>query len=165
LAGATGELLDALRAAGPDRGCWTAWGTSQSPPTSGAVARRQLQELAVHTYDAQLTAGVPRPLPDRIALDGVDEFQSTSCATTSAWPHEPAVVHYHAVEGRSWLLRLSADGARVGPLLRPDARADASARGTASDLVLVFYGRIPVDALKLDGDLRVFDQLIAWEPE
>ncbi|MCW2639268.1 MAG: hypothetical protein JWP76_1574, partial [Dactylosporangium sp.] len=46
----------------------------------------------------------------------------------------------------------------------PDA-ADASARGTASELVLTFYGRIPVDSLKLDGDRRIFDQLIAWDPD
>src|SRR5438128_2035245 len=39
------EMLDALRDAGPDRGCWTWWGRSQSPQTSGAVARHQLQEI------------------------------------------------------------------------------------------------------------------------
>ena len=42
--------------------------------------------------------------------------------------------------------------------------AGASAQGTAGELVLVFYGRIPVDSLKLDGDLRLFDLLIAWDP-
>ncbi|WP_088964655.1 hypothetical protein [Micromonospora purpureochromogenes] len=46
----------------------------------------------------------------------------------------------------------------------PDA-ADASLRGTASELVLAFYGRIPVDSLKLDGDRRLFELLIAWEPD
>lgn len=45
-------MLDAMRAAGPDRGCWTWWGNSQAPETSGAVARHQIQEIAVHTYDA-----------------------------------------------------------------------------------------------------------------
>lgn len=46
----------------------------------------------------------------------------------------------------------------------PDA-ADASARGTASELVLAFYDRIPVDSLKLDGDRRLFDLLVAWDPD
>ncbi|MEV0414985.1 hypothetical protein AB0I68_30350 [Streptomyces sp. NPDC050448] len=46
----------------------------------------------------------------------------------------------------------------------PDA-ADASARGTAAELVLAMYGRIPVDALELDGDRRLFDLLVAWDPE
>ena len=89
LAASTQELLDALREAGPDRGCWTWWGKSQSPQTSGAAARHQLQEIAVHTYDAQLTVGAPQPLPDEVALDGVEEFLSTCCTTTVAWPHEP----------------------------------------------------------------------------
>lgn len=37
------QLLDALREFGPGRGCWSWWGTSQSPQTSGAAARHQLQ--------------------------------------------------------------------------------------------------------------------------
>jgi uncharacterized protein (TIGR03083 family) len=168
MAESTRELLNALREAGPDRGCWVGWGKSQSPPTCGAVARHQVQEIAVHTYDAQVAAGAPRPLPEEVALDGVEEFQFTCCATTSAWPHEPAVVEYHATEGRSWRLWLSADGARVARLPVPGTAAvevDASARGTASDLVLAFYNRVPLDALKLDGDEQVFDRLVAWVPE
>jgi uncharacterized protein (TIGR03083 family) len=170
------QLASTLRAAGPDRACWTWWGDSQSPQTSGAVARHQVQEVAVHTYDAQLAVGAPQPLPDEVAVDGVEEFQFTCCATTAAWPHEPAVVDYHAAEGRSWRLWLSGDGARIARLSAPGTlpataagadpdAADASAQGTASELVLAFYGRIPVDSLKLAGDRRIFDRLIAWDPE
>jgi uncharacterized protein (TIGR03083 family) len=162
---ATQAQLDALREAGPDRGCWTWWDDSQSPQTTGAVARHQVQEISVHTYDAQLTLGAPQPLPDEIALDGVEEFEFTCCATTSAWPHDPAIVDYHATEGRSWRLWLSAEGARVARLTAADdGPADLSARGTASDLVLVFYGRIPGDSLKLEGDVRLLDQLADWDP-
>jgi uncharacterized protein (TIGR03083 family) len=175
LAASTDQLLDALRAAGPDRGCWTWWGDSQSPQTCGAVARHQLQEVAVHTYDAQLTAGVPQPLPDDVALDGVEEVLSTCCATTSPWPHEPAVVDYEATEGRSWRLWVSADGARTarlpeagGPGAADDGRETVEARvsGTASEIVLAaFYGRRPLVALTIEGDRGVIDRLIAWEPE
>ena len=172
MAASTQQLLGALREAGPDRGCWTWWGPSQSPQTTGAVARHQLQQIAVHTYDAQVTVGAPQPLPDEVALDGVDEFLTT-CVRD---------------DGR---LAAQARGRRLprhrGPLLaplalrrrrtdrpRPRARtvagedpeaADVSARGTASELVLFCYGRIPVDSLQLDGDRRVFDQLIAWDPD
>ncbi|MEU9829335.1 maleylpyruvate isomerase N-terminal domain-containing protein [Micromonospora chersina] len=163
------QLASALREAGPDRGCWTWWWDSPSPQTSGAWARRQLHEIAVHTYDAQLTGGAPQPIPVEIALDGFDDCQFTLCATTVAWPHEPAVVDYHATEGYSWRLRLSHDGAQVARLGAPTAgedsdTADASAQGTASDLVLFFYGRIPLDSLKFEGDRRIFDQLVAWDP-
>lgn len=82
----------------------------------------------------------------------------------------------HASEGRFWRLLLSADGARTARLpgpgtipataagQDPDA-ADASARGTASELVLVLHDRIPVNSLKLEGDRRLFDQLSAWDPD
>ena len=176
LAASTQELLDALRDAGPDRGCWTWWGDTQSPQTCAAVARHQLQELAVHTYDAQITLGVPQTLPDEVALDGVDEFQFTCCATTIPWPYDPAVLEYHATEGRSWRLQLSADGTRVARVPAPDTApattagrtqdtADASAEGSASDLVLFCYGRIPLDSLKWNGDRRHFDRLAAWDPD
>ena len=121
----------------------------------------------MHTYDAQVTLGAARPLPDVVAFDGVEEFQFTCCATTVAWPHEPAVVDYHATDGRSWRLWLSGDGARIARHSTPDTSpgaAAASARGTASDLVLAFYGRIPMESLELNGDRRIFDQLIAWDP-
>ena len=165
------ELADALRAAGPDRGCWTWWDTSQSPRTSGAVARHQLQQLAVHTYDAQVAAGAPQPLPREVALDGVDEFLTTCCATTAPWPHKPAVVDYHAAEGRAWRVWLSADGARTARLPHDAAAgkgretADVTAWGTAHELVLFFYGRIPTESLRSEGDRGIFDQLFAWDPE
>ncbi|MBX7553404.1 maleylpyruvate isomerase N-terminal domain-containing protein [Streptomyces sp. tea 10] len=128
---------------GPDRGCWAWWGKSQPPRTCGGAARRQLHETAVHTYDAQLTVCAPQPLPEEVALD-------------------------------SWL---SGDGARVArlpslgtmpavPTTDEDTdAADATARGMASELVLAFYGRIPLDSLKLGGNRRLFDQLVDWDPE
>ncbi|MFE5808188.1 maleylpyruvate isomerase N-terminal domain-containing protein [Streptomyces sp. NPDC056491] len=177
LAESTEQLLDALRKAGPDRGCWAWWETLQSPHTSGAVARHQLQQLAVHTYDAQITVGAPQPLPEEVALDGVDEFLSTCVTTTSAWPHKPAVIDFHASEGRSWRLSLSVDGARSARLPEPGtvpaasagqdpdaAAAYFSARGTASELVFILYNRIPIDSLELDGDRGVFEQLRTWDP-
>ncbi|GAB1642110.1 maleylpyruvate isomerase N-terminal domain-containing protein [Krasilnikovia sp. MM14-A1259] len=162
-------LASTLREAGPERGCWTWWGDSQSPQTSGGVARHQVQEVAMHTYDAQLTLGAPQPLPDEVAFDGVEEFLFTCCATDVAWPHEPAAVAYHAAEGRSLHLRLSPEGAQAVHVRTPDAGVDqdppdGSVWGTASDLVLLFYGRIPLDSLKVDGDRRIFEQLIAWDP-
>ena len=162
------QLTSALREAGPDRGCWTWWGDSPSPQTSGAWARRQVPEIAVYTHDAQLTVGAAQPLSEEVALDGFDDCQFTLCATTVAWPHEPAIVDYHATEGHSWRLRLSHDGAQVAhftPATGEDLdTTDAYARGTASDLVLFFYGRIPLDSLKVEGDRRIFDQLVAWDP-
>jgi uncharacterized protein (TIGR03083 family) len=175
-AASTRQLLGALREAGPDRGCWTWWGASESPQTSGAVTRHQLQEVTVHTYDAQITLGAPQPLPGEAALDGVEEFLSTCCAWAAPWPHEAAAVDFHATEGRSWRLSLSADGARTTRLPAPGTVpataagegpgvAAVSLRGTASEVVLALYDRIPIDSVQLDGDRRLLDLLRAWEQD
>lgn len=108
-----------------------------------------------------------------MALDGVEEFLFTICTTTVAWPHGTATVDYHATEGRSWRNWLSGDGARAARLPTPGAMSaaehpgtvDASAQGTANELALVFYGRIPLDSVSLDGNRSIFDQLVAWDPE
>jgi MDMPI C-terminal domain len=156
--------------------CWTWWGDTQSPQTSGAAVRHQAQEAAVHTYDAQITAGAPEQLPDEAAVDGVEEFLTTCGTTTVAWPYEPAVVDVHVAEGPSWRVTLSAVGASVSRLpnsgtisatgggVSPDVAA-ASVRGAASDVVLALYDRIPLNSLELGGDVRVLDLLRAWDLE
>ncbi|GAA1178641.1 uncharacterized protein (TIGR03083 family) [Kitasatospora gansuensis] len=172
LAESAQEMLDALRAAGPDRGCWTWWDMSQSPQTCGAVARHQLHEIAMHTYDAQVTVGAAQPLPTEVALDGAEEFLSTCCATPSAWPHKPTAFDFHATEGRSWRLTVDGAGARFTRLPAPATTADddldavgAAVHGTASELVLFMYDRLPADSLRIDGDAGLIDVLRAWEPE
>jgi uncharacterized protein (TIGR03083 family) len=165
-------LLGALRAAGPRSGCWTWWPASQSPQTAGGTARHRVQETAVHTYDAQLAGGSPQSLPVEPALDGVEEFLFTVCATPSAWPHQPTAFDFHAAEGRSWRLAVDGDGARVTRIPAPAAvtgedpdAAGASVHGTAGELVLYLYDRIKADALHVDGDAGLLDLLRAWEPE
>ncbi|WP_430782402.1 maleylpyruvate isomerase family mycothiol-dependent enzyme [Actinoplanes sp. G11-F43] len=157
---AAGRLIDALRTAGPDQPVWTWWPTAQSPQTSGAVARHQLQEIAVHTYDAQLTTGDPQPLPTDIALDGVEEFLHTVSTTTTPWPHTPATIAFTTTEGPTWHLRLDHDGAYT---VTPDGPADTTLTGTASNLVLLCYGREP-DGITLTGDPTHVDRLIEWDP-
>ncbi|MGH9018425.1 MAG: maleylpyruvate isomerase N-terminal domain-containing protein, partial [Acidimicrobiales bacterium] len=71
MAESTGLLAAALDKAGGDDPCWTWWG---EPATAGAVGRHQVQEAAVHRWDAEATVGEPRPLGPDVADDGVDEF-------------------------------------------------------------------------------------------
>ncbi|MEA5362489.1 maleylpyruvate isomerase N-terminal domain-containing protein [Amycolatopsis sp., V23-08] len=158
-------MLDALRAAGPDRGCWTWWARSQAPQTSGAVARHQLQEIAVHTYDAQLTQRAAQPLPAGVAVEGVDEFLTTVSATTVPWPFTPATIDLHATEGRSWRLTLDTDGVRCDDLAADAEPGDAAMRGPASELVLCFYDRVSLDGLEITGDIEPVERLAAWDPD
>ncbi|MER6312485.1 maleylpyruvate isomerase family mycothiol-dependent enzyme [Streptomyces sp. NPDC001581] len=158
-------LLSALREAGPERECWAWWGAGVSPTNAWGVARRRVHEVLVHTYDAQLAAGAVQPMPADVAIDGVAEFLDTCNSTPAAWPHEAATIHYHATEGRSWLLALDGAGAWPAPLTEDAAPASASATGTAEQLLLFVWGRLTLSDLKSEGDQQVFVQLIAWEPE
>lgn len=164
LAASARALLDALGQVDAERYCWAPWTDSQSPSTCGAVARHQVQEIAVHTYDAQLTIGAPEPLPEDVAVDGVEEFLLTCVATTFPWPHEPALLDY-VVGDRAWRMRFDDQGADIARWPSDDhAGADLVGRASASDLVLSFYARVPLDRLTLDGDPQVLDRLVAWEP-
>jgi len=115
-------------------------------------------------HQAAITAGLDAALVDEVAFDGVDEFLHTCNATTSPWPHEPAVLNYHVTDGRSWRLDFNADGLQVTRITTPDADADLSVTATAAELELCMYGRLPADSLKLDGDRQVLQRLIEWVP-
>ncbi|MBO3737104.1 maleylpyruvate isomerase family mycothiol-dependent enzyme [Actinoplanes flavus] len=156
----TGLLLDALRTAGPDAPCWAWWAESGAPLTAGAVARHQVQEAAVHAYDAQEAIGKPETLPAAVAVDGVSEFLTVCLGSLGAWPHRPARVAFQALEGPSWILDLSPAGAKADPAA--SGEPVTTLRGTASDLVLALYRRIPLSDIRIDGDRAVADQLLAW---
>lgn len=162
----TQVLLSALREAGPDRECWTWWAASGQPTTSGAVARHQVQEAAVHAFDAQEAAGRAVTLPREVALDGVAEFLQVGYGAMGGWtpwPHGPSVVGWVADEGPSWQVALAGNG---GARTTPGGAQDAAAtvRGPASDLVLALYGRIPLDRVRVEGDGQAVARLLAWSP-
>ncbi|MCM2576884.1 maleylpyruvate isomerase family mycothiol-dependent enzyme [Streptomyces meridianus] len=157
---ATALLVDALRTAGPEAGCWTWWG---KPATAGAVARHQVQEAAVHARDAQETVGRTEPLPAGIAADAISEFIEVWLGSLGPWPYAPARLALYAGEGTSWLLDLGPDGAA---LLTPEdgalAAADARVHGSASDLLLALYGRVPAGSLRTEGDPEQVKRLLSW---
>jgi uncharacterized protein (TIGR03083 family) len=164
-ASSTETLLSALREAGPDRGCWAWWQASGAPLTAGAIARHQVQEAAVHARDAQEAAGRPEPLPNVVAADGVDEFLAVMLASEGPWPHAPATVAMDAGAAGSWLVELGEAGAvstRADSRSSDGARPDTRLRGSAGDLVLVLYGRLPLDAVQVEGDRELAGRLLAW---
>ena len=158
-AAATQELIASLRAAGPAAGCWTWWGDSGVPMTSGAVARHQLQETTVHAFDAQLATGTPRPVPTVVAVDGIAEFISVSHGTAGPWPHEPVRIGLHAAEGASWLIDLTASGSHI---IDGQHETAADLHGSASNLLLTLHGRLPLDSLRSEGDRATLENLLRW---
>lgn len=162
----TDVLVAALRKAGPDRECWTWWGSSGQPATSGTVARHQVQEAAVHAFDAQEAAGRAVALPAEVAVEGVGEFLEVGYGAMGGWmpwPHAPAVIGFVTDEGPSWQIELS-EGGGARTTAGGSRKAAATVRGPASDLVLAVYGRVPLDRLRVDGDREVVSRLLAWTP-
>ena len=159
-AASTRLLLESLRAAGPDRACWAWWGDSEAPMTSGAVARHQVQEAAVHAFDAQETTGKPEPIPAGIAVDAIDEFLVVSLGSQGEWPHRPSRIAFSAVEGPTWVLDLTPEGARSDPA--ESGEPVATLHGSASDLILAIFKRIPLNNLEIDGDRAAAQELLSW---
>jgi uncharacterized protein (TIGR03083 family) len=152
----TASLVAALRAAEPERPVWTWWG---EPATAGAVARHQLQEAAVHAWDAQATAGHPEPLPEAVAADAVDEFLSISLGAVGRWPDPPATVSLVIPGSPAWSVRLSEAGRHVE---RGHPGGDTVLTGSGSDLLLVLYRRRPPQVLHLDGDRDLAARFLSW---
>lgn len=136
---------------GPDGAAWTWWG---EPNTTRAIARHQVQEAAVHRWDAQVAAGLDgAPLPHDAAVDGVEEFLTVSLpAGAPPWDRAPVSVGLRADGVRPWLLA-GGGGAVTARPYDPDVTTPAATvTATASDLVLLLYGRIAVRRLDVTGD-------------
>jgi uncharacterized protein (TIGR03083 family) len=136
------ELVDVLRETGFDQPCWTWWG---EPATVGAVARHQVQEAAVHRWDAESVSGASAPLEPEVAADGVAEYLTIMLGRDA--DNLPSAVALVATDtGGSW---------RAGP-----GEVGATIRGTASDLVLLLYRRLPANTADIDGDRALAGALL-----
>jgi uncharacterized protein (TIGR03083 family) len=159
----TDRLVLELRNAGRDRMCWTWWEASGAPMTSGAVARHQIQEAAVHAFDAQQAGGRSQPLPPAVAADGVGEYLTVELLTNGPWPYQPATVVLETGAGGSWVLDLETPAVTV--LLGDEhgsAKPTATVTADPSDMVLAFYRREPIGKLQIEGATELVPQLLNW---
>ncbi|MFF8258754.1 maleylpyruvate isomerase family mycothiol-dependent enzyme [Streptomyces virginiae] len=145
------EPAELLREPGPDTPVWT-WSTEQ---TSGSWLRMQLIELAVHRWDAESATGTPGPLAPDVAADAVTQTIEVVAPARRGRRQAPAGVgetyHFRRTDGpQSWTVVFSGDDVRTVPGLT--APADVEAAGTASDLALFLWGRVPPTALRVEGD-------------
>ncbi|MET9760460.1 maleylpyruvate isomerase family mycothiol-dependent enzyme [Streptomyces sp. NPDC006372] len=148
---------DAFAATDPDLPMW-AWGDDQH---ARFWARRMLFETLLHRADAELALGL-RPVIDRpVALDGIDEFLvnlpfAAFFAPEVANLRGPGrAIRFRATDGDdTWVVRLRPDGFGLDPDHPAEADADATVQGTAADLLLLVYGRLPyqAEALAHEGD-------------
>lgn len=135
----TRELLDALHDTTYDTPAWAWW---KDDHTVGAIARHQVQEAAVHRWDAQSTSGAPDPIPQPEADDGVDEFVWISRQTRPV----------------ASILAVATDSGTKTALSAGELTVTVSA--PASDLVLLFYGRITADAVDVKGPREPLEEFL-----
>ena len=132
----TQELLDALRTTPFATPAWTWWPDNR---TVGAIARHQVQEAAVHRWDAQSAIGPPAPLAPEVAGDGVDEFLWIARQLRG-----PAPITFVATDsGQSFAASDDAPAVTVS--------------ASASDLVLLLYGRVHPDHVRVEGERAALD--------
>jgi hypothetical protein len=120
----------------------------------------------MHAYDAQSGYARPDPIPDALAINGIDEFLRYRVSAQGPWPHEPARVELRAsMSGPArreppmfWVLDLGPAGISVVP--REAGRPIAAMSGRPGDLLLALYGRDPMLAVDLSGDGEVITELL-----
>ena len=140
LAGRSAELETVLLGADPAEPVWT-WAPQRDV---AFVLRRQLHEAVVHTVDAEQVVGDVRPVPPAVGLDGLDEFLEVM--VPGALPQGPPAGAHPVV--------LSAVDVPAERTLFPGSRPVPVARltGTAGDLMLTAWRRLPVEVLTVEGD-------------
>ena len=134
------ELEFALAGADPAEPVWT-WAAQQDV---AFVLRRQLQEAVVHTVDVEQVLGDVTPIPAEIGLDGIDEWLDVMApgALPDGPPPEAHPVVLHAVDADAE--RTLFPGTRPFPV--------AALTGTAGDLLLALWRRVPLEVLTVHGD-------------
>ena len=150
------ELLAALTDADPDAPVWT-WSPDKN---AGFVIRRMAQETAVHLWDANTAAGTASPIDAMLASDGIDEFLTYFLADpVEGAPAVGGSVHLHCgdVPGE-WTVREEDGGFAVA---REHSKGDCAIRGSASDILLTLWRRLPLSICDVVGDADVAARFLA----
>jgi len=146
------RLVDILAAADPATPVWT-WASQQD---AGFVIRHQVQEAAVHRWDAEHAAGRAFAIDQAAAADAVDEFLQFSLGRADGGLDAPLAL-VATDSAAAWTVHPAANGA---PVVAPGVADDAAQlRGPASDLLLWIYDRRPTASLDVVGDPALPERL------
>jgi len=135
------ELVDVLRDADQEAPAWTWYPARQDV---GFITRHQVQEAAVHHWDAAQSAGAAWSVRPEVAADAVEEFLTCSLADQEDVQRlgrslSGPIVLTATDTGSSWTVSQANPGAAL--LWKAGADGPVTVTGTASDLLLWLYGR------------------------
>ncbi|MDP7701832.1 maleylpyruvate isomerase family mycothiol-dependent enzyme [Mycobacterium sp. TY815] len=149
------ETVTTLSRIHPEAPAWT-WGHRQNV---GFVQRRLAHETAIHCWDAVVALGRDEAVEPRLAADGVAEFLEEVLPGMSRdldGPVQSIRLQCNDIDGE-WTVRAGSGACR----LVPDGHVDVTVRATASDLVLLLWGRRPLERLRVDGDAGALRRFLA----
>jgi uncharacterized protein (TIGR03083 family) len=147
------RLAEVLRDSDYNAHAWT-WAPAQQD--IAFIARHQVQEAAVHHWDAAHAAGLDAQISPVVAADAIEEFLTFS-VSTPADPADPA----HPSLGGEFSLRCTdidaawtiADAEVAGTVGFSAGAGAPAVSASASDLLLWLYARIDVDTSSVDPGL------------
>lgn len=153
-AGTSAALIAAIKAVDPDEPCWNFAPVDQF---AGFWVRRRLHETVVHLVDARqaMSPDADPGIPPAVAADGVDEVFGVFLPRMLQRGFPAAVntaVGVRAVDtGDEWTLTPTAQG-QPPQVNRGQAQGAAVISGTAQDLLLALWRRLPTNRLTVEGD-------------
>lgn len=153
-------LVDVLSDVSDDRPGWTWWGDS----TVRWLPRVVAIETMIHRWDATNALGKPATIASALGADGVVEFFDVW--THYADPPPEGLVGSFALEatdvGIRWLVNVGTSP--LPTIIATDAvgEASASVRGTAAELLLLLWRRLPHEALTITGNRDFVARFLAY---
>jgi uncharacterized protein (TIGR03083 family) len=156
-------LESLFRSSDPGEPVWT-WSSEQ---TTGFWLRVQTIEAAVHRWDAENAIGAAQPVEAELAADAVAQTFEVMAparrARMQAPPGSGERFRFRQTDGRGdWTVHFEGDDVRLNESTEP---CDIELAGTASDLMLFLWNRIPADQLdEVKGDRDVLDRYFTLVP-
>lgn len=143
-----------------------AWNWSVKPQQAAFWHRRMAHETAVHRWDMQTALGLPEPIdPPELAADGIDEVLDSFLPSKP--PQQPmeitGVARLVATDVEAtWNVRVRSNGVSLldtGGWFDSEPQVATIAEGSASDLLLTVWGRVPVSVLAVQGEPKLVEEL------
>lgn len=154
-AGTAAALLAVLQAVSPAE---PTPNFSRIGETAAFWPRRQLHETIVHIVDAQQALGFGETdwtVPSALAADGIDEVLQVFFPRLTARGRRPDVrsrIRLVATDvEQSWIIGPGEGDTGTPVQLHSSREADAVVTGSASDLYLALWHRVPRSRLQFDG--------------
>jgi uncharacterized protein (TIGR03083 family) len=154
------DAADAVRRSLSSAGLDDLLPTFTGPLKTSWWLRRLSHELALHRWDVEAASGTPGPIDAEQAVDAVDEVLEVYVPTRMHFEVLAGggeTIHLHAtdVDHGEWMLTLGPDRVEWE---HGHAKGDVAARGTASDLLLLLWSRLPPARLQVFGDATLLER-------